>query len=181
MAIKLTNEQKKGIAAGVIGLVAFSYSYFSFFWLPLARKISSASANIETIESKIDKARRAAARKDHLEIELALLNRQALEAERRLPKDKSVPSILVTLSDLAARSRVQFLSFSPGATTSKQFFSELSYSVTIRGRFHDIGKFFAEISLEERIFNIQNVSYGEAKDGGHMQVQFTLISYQYKG
>ncbi len=181
--IKLTKQQQQMLVAGVLGAGAFGYIYIAFFWLPISEKKELVNKKIEETEAKIDKARSKAGRLHQLEAELVRLNEQASEAERRLPKKKSVPEILVTVSGLAQRYNVQLVSFTPGKEAPKQFFSELSYPITIRGNYHSIGKFLAAVALEERIFNVENVVYSEptSLDTGEMQVTFNLISYQYKG
>ncbi|PIR15982.1 MAG: hypothetical protein COV48_11385, partial [Elusimicrobia bacterium CG11_big_fil_rev_8_21_14_0_20_64_6] len=68
-----------------------------------------------------------------------------------------------------------------GPQKSQQYFIELAYPVSIRGSYHNIGRFLAAISLEERIFNITGISYPAADALGEMTVTFTLLSYQYKG
>lgn len=180
--IKLTKEQQQYIVAGVLMTAALGYAYIAFFWLPISQKKAETRKKIEEVEAKIEKARRQAARLPRLEAELVDLNQRAEEAERRLPKKKSVPEILVTLSALSAKYRVTLMSFQPGSSSTKQFFNELGYPVRIRGSYHNVGKFLAAVAVEERIFNVQNVKYGEASgDLGEMVVEFTLISYQYKG
>ena len=180
--IKLTKQQQQYLAAGVVTAVALGYCYFTFFWSPISQSIDQTSSKMAEAEGKIEKATREAARLPHLEEELATLSQQEAEAERRLPVKKSVTDILVTVSDMAEQHGVVLLTFSPGSQKSQQFFTELSYPVSVRGTFHEVGKFLAALALEERIFNIQNVVYGEANaETGEMQVTFTLISYQYKG
>ena len=179
--IKLTKQQQQTLAVGAVLLAAGGYAYFAFFWLPISKKIKDTQETITTVEAKILKATQQAARKDRLNAELLLLSDQAAEAEKRLPKKKSVPEILVTVSELAAKQHVELMSFSPGATANKQFFSELNYPMSVKGTFHNIGKFFAAISLEQRIFNVQNVNYPAPDTTGEMTVTFTLVSYQYKG
>src|SRR5262249_3979991 len=132
------------------------YVYVAFFWLPIAHKKAEVRAAIEAAEAKIDKARRQAARLPRLEAELVDLNQKAAEAELRLPKKKSVPDILVTISALAERHHVTLTAFNPGGTAAKQFFNELSYPMIVKGSYHNIGRFLAAVALEERIFNVQN-------------------------
>lgn len=179
--IKLTKQQQQMVAAGVVGLGAFGYIYMAFFWLPISKKKEETVKKIEETEAKIDKARSKAGRLHQLEAELVRLNEQAIEAEKRLPKKKSVPDILVTVTNHAERYQVQLVTFTPGKENSKQFFSELTYPIAVRGTYHNIGKFLAALALEERIFNVENVVYSEPLADGNMQVTFTLISYQYKG
>lgn len=181
--IKLSKQQQQAIVAGVLILGGFGYSYFTFFWNPVSQKIAEAKKEIEEVDAKIEKATRQAARLPRLEKDLVDLNQQAVEAERRLPKKKSTPDILVTVTELAAKSHVILTNFTPGGTSgAKGTFNELNYPITVKGTFHNIGRFLASLSLEERIFNVQNVNYGAASDAtGEMTVTFTLISYQYKG
>lgn len=179
MAIKLSKEQQKYMAVGVVATGVFLFLYWKVFWSPIAAKIEDTRAKIEELDGKIARAKAQAARLPQLEKELAVLAEQAIEAEKRLPKTKSTPDILVTVSQLALKNRVVIASFSPGAQSQKQYFTELNYPVAARGSFHAIGKFLAALALEERIFNVMNVQF--TGGAGDLTVSFTLVSYQYKG
>lgn len=179
MAMQLTNQQKQYAAVGAVLIAVLGGVYVKFFWLPISQAKSEAKEKIEQVNAKIAKAKQQAARLKRLQDEIASLNQQAVEAEKRLPKTKSVPEILVTLTTLAQKSRVRVVSFTPGATRPQQYFIELTYPVSIKGRYHDIGRFLAAVALEERIFNVKDVNYPGG--GDEMTVTFTLISYQYKG
>jgi Tfp pilus assembly protein PilO len=181
--IKLTKQQQQAIIAGVLGLGGFGYAYITFFWMPVSKKIEEAYKKSEEVQAKIERATKQAARLPRLEAELVQLNQMAVEAERRLPKKKSVPEILVAMTDLAQKANVHILTFTPGpAKQGGASFMELNYPMQVKGSFHSIGKFLAAISLQERIYNVQNVVYGGASDAdGVMTVTFTLVSYQYKG
>jgi type IV pilus assembly protein PilO len=180
---KLTKQQQQSIAIGVLIVGVGGYLYYAFFWSSFSKKIAEVDQQISEIESKIEKASREAARKGRLDEELKRLQETAAEAERRLPKKKSVADILVTVSTLAKENGVELLSFKPGSQSGKsQFFTELNYPLSVKGSFHEIGRFLSALALEERIFNVQNVQYGSESDvDGKMTIQFTLISYQYKG
>ncbi len=180
-SIKLTKQQQQMIVAAVLGLGGFGYIYVAFFWMPISASIEENSKKIDEIEGKINNAKQVAARLPRLEMELKALNDKEAEAERRLPKDKDVPNILVTIGELAQDYNVTLQSFTPGAVANKPFFVELTYPIIVQGNFHNIGKFLAALSLEERLFNVQNVNYGVEDANGGMTVNLTLISYQYKG
>lgn len=179
--IKLTKEQKQYLAAGVFFLGGFGYVYMSFFWLPFSQKIKEFEEKIAATDKEIEMAKAQAARLPRIEAELVLLNQQAVEAERRLPRVKSVPDILVTLTTLAKKYSVDIIAFSPGGQQSREFFFELNYPVTVRGSYHNLGRFLAALALEERIFNVQTVNFGGVSDKGTLSIAFTLLSYQYKG
>lgn len=181
MASVMTKQQQQYLAAGVFLFSAFSVIYVKFFWLPVSQGKAALRDKIAQIETQISKAEAQASRLKRLQDELASLNEQAVEAEKRLPKAKSVPEILVALSRLAQKERVALQNFSPGPQRSQQYFNELSYPMTVKGSFHNIGRFFAAVALEERIFNVRDVIYPSAGGDGEMTVTFTLLTYQYKG
>jgi type IV pilus assembly protein PilO len=181
MAIQLSKQQQQYLGAGAVLFLVAAGVYVKFFWLPIAEKKAELAEQIAQIETKISKAEAQASRLTRLQSELATLNQQAVEAETRLPKDKDVPDILVTLSKLSAKNRVVIQGFSPGPQKSQQYFTELSYPMSVRGNYHSIGRFFASIALETRIFNVKDVVYPSADGGGDMTVTFTLLTYQYKG
>lgn len=181
MAIQLSKQQQQYLGAGAIVVALGGFFYVRFFWLPISQKMTDLSVQIEEIDRKIAKATAQASRLQRLQADLAKLNQDAIEAERRLPKTKSVPDMLVTLSTLAQQNRVDVMSFSPGAQKSEQYFTELSYPMAVKGSYHNIGRFLAAIALEERIFNVKDVVYPTAGSDGAMTVTFTLLTYQYKG
>ena len=180
MAIQMSKQQQYA-AAGVFVTLALGFVYVKFFWLPVAAAKAEAREKIAQIEIKISKAKQQAARLKRLQDEIASLNERAIEAEKRLPKSKSVPDILLTISALAQKRRVHHQTFSPGPQKSQQYFVDLANPVSIRGNYHSIGRFLAAVALEERIFNIKDINYPGAGGDGEMTVTFILLSYQYKG
>lgn len=181
MATNLTKQQQQTLGGGAVLFLVAAGLYVKFFWLPISDKQKELSDQIAQIETKIQKAEAQASRLKRLQDDLAALSAQAGEAEKRLPKDKDVPDILLTLSHLAERNRVSIIGFAPGPQKSQQYFIELSYPMSIRGSYHNIGRFFASVALETRIFNVKDVIYPAAGGDGEMTVTFTLLTYQYKG
>lgn len=181
MAIQLSKQEQQYVGAAIFAVVLVAAAYVKFFWLPISAAKAEARVKIAESEAKIDKAKKQAARLERLQQELNVLNEQAVQAELRLPRSKSVPDMLVTLSAVAQKQRVAILSFSPGPVKTQQFFMELNYPVSIRGTYHNIGRFLAALALEQRIFNVQSVNYPSPDSTGEMVITFTLLSYQYKG
>ena len=181
MALQPLKKQQQYLAAGAALFVVLGVVYVKFFWLPIARAKAEATEKIEAIETKIVKAKQQAARLERLQAEIASLNERAAEAEKRLPKTKSVPDILLAISALARKHRVVIQSFAPGPQKSQTYFIELAYPLSIKGSYHNLGRFLAAVALEERIFNVKDVSYPAADAAGDMTVTLTLLSYQYKG
>jgi type IV pilus assembly protein PilO len=181
MAIQLSKEQQQYVGAGAIAFALVGFVYIKFFWLPISQKKADLADQIEQIDRKISKAQAQASRLHRLQDELSTLNRQAGEAEKRLPKEKSVPDILVSMAGLAQRYHVSIMSFSPGPQKAQTYFIELSYPMTITGTYNDVGRFLAAVALEERIYNVRGISFPRPAANGQMTVNFTLLTYQYKG
>src|SRR5690348_13487413 len=147
MAIQLTQQQQQYIGGGLVLAIVGGILYWQFFWMPIADKKEKLEVQIKEVEEKISKAKAQASRLKRLQDELATLNQQAIEAEKRLPKTKSVPDILNTLNALAQKYDVSIQAFSPGAQKSQQYFIELNYPMTIRGGYHNVGRFLAAVAL----------------------------------
>jgi type IV pilus assembly protein PilO len=181
MAIKLSKQQQQYLGVGAVLFVVGAGVYVKFFWLPISQKSAELTEQISQIETKIAKAKAQASRLTRLQSELATLNQQAVEAETRLPKEKDVPEILTALSKLAGKNRVAIIGFAPGPQKAQQYFTELAYPMSVKGSYHNIGRFFAAVALETRIFNVKDVVYPSTDGSGEMTVTFTLLTYQYKG
>lgn len=178
--LKLTPKQMQIVAGGLVGLGVGGFLYFKFFWLPVAGRIQTARASVEEVEGKINKAKAQAARLPQIEREIVILQQQATDAERRLPKNKDVPAIIDTIASLARKHKLSLTSFAPGSQAAKNYFIEVPYAIVGKATFHDLGRFFSALALEERIFNVRGVTFLGGSDGS-VQVSFQLISYQYKG
>jgi len=181
MTIKLTKAQQRALAGGVFFVGTAIFLYVQFFWLPLTKEMDAVKTAAESVARDIESAQRQAARLPELDKQLAVLNERKRAAEQSLPRTKSVTDILVTLDALCGKHGVTLISFSPGPSKNQQYFVELKFPVAVRGSFHNIGKFFAALALEPRLYNVYNVNYPESDAAtNEMQVTFDLVSYQYK-
>lgn len=188
MAIKfelpqLTNAQKKNLAAGFAMLAVFFYMYLKFVWLPWSHRIAEDRQQTKDVKNKIETAKGEAKHLDILDKELKALDAQTVDAERRLPKTRDLPTVFDTLNRFAQKYRVQLNSFSPGAVTTKTYFIEIAYQISLTGRYHDVGRYLAALSTAERIYNIKDVTFagGGSDEKAKLTVNFTLLAYQYRG
>lgn len=183
LEIKLTKEQQQLIVASVLMTIAFGYSYVVYFWQPMSKKIEELNQKIERSDADIAEARHQAARLPQLRAQIETLQAQAEDAEKRLPKGKEVPELLETLTDLARSYGITVTSFSPGKPSGQQYFIEIPYQVSIRGGYHDVGRFLTALALQERIFHSRSLTLNPSKGnpGETVTGQFTLVTFQYKG
>jgi Tfp pilus assembly protein PilO len=178
--IKLTKDQQQYIVLAILVLGGGGFSFIKYFWMPTSEKIVTTGKEIEKIVRRINKAKGQAGRLKRIQLEIEKLNEQAEDAERRLPKEQDLPSVIDTVSELSRKFNVSLVSFSPGGPSAQAHFIEVPYQMTTKASYHDLGRFLAALALEERIFNVRNINYGTPADG-KLSVSMTLISYQYKG
>src|SRR5208282_1309443 len=181
---QLTNQQKQILAIGAVIAVALSYSYYKYIWTPWSQKIALALQQTQAVQEKINAAKQEAKHLEVLEKELDSLSVRALDAEKRLPRTRDMPTVFDTVNRLAQKYKVQLTNFAPGTMGTRTYFIEIPYQISLQGRYHDVGRFLASIAVEERIYNVNNVTFspgGSVDDKNKLNVTFTLVAYQYKG
>jgi len=163
--------------AGFIVIIGF---YLYYFYIPYSKKISELKIKISKLESNITQAKMAKAKYIDLNKKLDELNNQKIELEKKIPKDKDMPEVIKTIKFIADKYGVSIRSINSGSAVkdSEGYFFRVVYNINVIGSYHNIGRFFAAISLNERIFNIENVAIS---GGDPSNVSFMLVSYQYGG
>lgn len=162
-------------AVVVCGGIVFAYMYY--FWVPISKKIEISENEIKKIEAEIAKAKEAKAKFGNLEQQKKALEEQKNNLEKKMPKDKMMQDLMKSIKKIADKYSVKIMSISPSSTVSDTYFLRVSYNFSVIGSYHNIGRFFAELSVFERILNIENVLISQGEDSN---VTFTLISYQAK-
>lgn len=180
--IRLTKEQLAQIAGGVLFGGLFIYGYLFYFWLPTARKIEDNTKKVASMESDINKAKMQKAKYKDLEAKLASLRDEKEAAQKKLPRERKLPDLLRTITALSKKHRVSVQSITPSGSAPVEYFTRVSYAISLKGNYHDVGRFLTALGLEERIMTSENLSMA-ATAGAETSVsaQFTLVAYQYNG
>lgn len=174
--IDIDRDKLTKIVAVSVLLVAVVFSYLYFFWLPVSKKISEIRDKVSKIEAEIKKARDITSKYPNLEKKLSELEAQKADVEKKLPRDKNMPDLMKTIKKIADKYSVSINSISPSTAVKEQYFFRITYSISVSGSYHDIGSFLSEISIQERILNVENVLI---TGGAVSNVNFILVSYQY--
>lgn len=179
--IQLTKEQQQALVLAVLFLGGGGWAFFKYFWLPVSDEIGKTRKEIQRIDGEIKTAKTASVKRKKIQEELDKLKLQAEAAEKRLPQELDMPKVIETITDLTARHNVNLLTIAPGPPSTQAYFVEVPFMLSIQATYHDLGRFFAAIALEERIYSVRAVTFGAPDTAGIMSVAFTLISYKYKG
>ena len=180
--IKLTKEQLGQIFAGVLFGGLFIYGYLFYFWLPTAKRIEENTKKVASIEADINKAKMQKAKYKDLESKLASLRDEKEAAQKKLPRERKLPDLLRTITALSRKYKVDVKSINPAGSAPVEYFTRVSYGISLTGNYHDVGRFLTALGLEERIMTSENLSLS-ATAGSETSVsaQFTLVAYQYNG
>lgn len=166
------------IVAGIVVLGGFIYAYLAYFWIPMTKKIKDMEGKISLTEVEIKKAKQIIEKVGDLKAKLDELDRQKTELEKKIPAERDISELFKIVKKLADKNSIEINSINPMATVSDVYYFKISYSMTIRGKYHNIGRFIGDIAKSERILNVENLSIG----GEDTPIaNFILVSYQYKG
>jgi type IV pilus assembly protein PilO len=147
-------------------LVLIGAAYYSLFHGKVTEQIEAAQATKGTLETQLKAA------KDLQQRFLAL--REELEARkvvdqqnlRILPPDAEIASMLQELNQIAEISGLAIDMVEPRAEKSDQFYFKIPVNIELRGRYHQLAKFFYNVSRLQRAINMENIVLSEPKSQG---------------
>ena len=94
---------------------------------------------------------------------LHALEQQLRAAHAVLPDEAEVPQFLAQLGTMAHDVGLQIERFEPKPEQTRDFYAELGFHVQVRGSFHQIVAFIAQIGNMERIVDVSNVNMAADK------------------
>lgn len=178
--IPLDQKIKIASAAAII-LLPILLSYFIFF-MPNSDTIKRLLNQKETLHSEIATAKKAAAHLDDHKAAMENTQKQFAKLSVLLPKQKEIPDLLRNISDLGKGAGLDFLSFTPGGETPKDFYSEIPVNISIKGPYHNLGFFLDQVSKLDRIVTVNNINISSPRrEGGDMILNSTcrLVTYRF--
>lgn len=138
-------------------LVMIGAAYYSLFHGPVTEEIDAANAQKAVLDDKLAKARDLQER--FLKLREELEQRKAAEQElvRVLPPRAEIASMLAELNRLAELSGLAIETVEPMAEQSEQFYFRIPVNVAVSGKYHQLAKFFYNVSRLQRAINMENI------------------------
>jgi type IV pilus assembly protein PilO len=131
---------------------------------------STHAESIETLTTEVEEARQAvekhqaiAMRLNDLQARLMTLDETLKVAITLLPESREIPELLTQISQLGMNSGLEFRLFKPEPEKQADFYAEVPVSLSILGRFHELGRFFDHLSKLSRIVNVADIKITLAK------------------
>jgi type IV pilus assembly protein PilO len=177
---KLPRNVRLGLAPALCALVFGAYAHF--FFMPARAERAAAREQQLQLQRRLAEVRAVAGNEAQVKEEIAALDRKLKEALRQLPNDKELPGLLTDVSSLGKNAGLDFKSFKPGSEVAKEFYAEVPIEIEFTGVYHDIARFFDDISRLPRIVNMGEMEVSiarEAEDRTLLKVRGQATTFRF--
>jgi type IV pilus assembly protein PilO len=170
---------KLGIGAGLLLLIGLAY--FVVFYGDLASAIKAAENKEKQLRDELSDARKVefAYQKD-----LAELNerkQRASELQKILPVTAESPSFLSSVAGVATATGIGLSAWTPQPEVPEEFYARVPMKLELKGRFHQVAKFFYGVGQLDRIINMENISVTDPKvDGEETLVKVEVLATAFR-
>jgi len=159
---KLTPIKKVAVTAGVILLAALLD--YQFFYSDAVARVASAHAHEADLQDEMASYRKRQGEFRGLRAELDRLQAEQRELLRALPKRAEIPSFLASVQEQGELVGLEVLSVEIGQETPQDLYLRIPVKMEVRGTYHQIARFFRNVSELQRIVNVENLSLAPEKD-----------------
>jgi len=171
-----------GLAAGIaVGGLLFGLGYWQLIQ-PMEDQIAGQKQKIQELQGKIQEGRAAKQKLPAFREEVRQLELELDKLLRILPARRNTPDLLRRIRSLAEQGDFTLKSFTPGALSDKDFYSEWPIDIQVEGTYHNLALFFDRISHFSRIINIEDLKINaNAGKGPHtINASFKAKTFVYK-
>ncbi|MFA5778994.1 MAG: type 4a pilus biogenesis protein PilO [Elusimicrobiota bacterium] len=152
---KLTNQEMGAIA---ILFAAGLWAYWKYLYNPIKGEIARLEQDLSQKQSQLETTRQAAQELEVLEAEFKVIELEAKEMERKLPKSKDLPKLIRDITKTLEKHKITVQNFTPSKESPKTYFSEIPISLQVTGNYHNLANFLADIGQYERVINTYDVT-----------------------
>ncbi len=149
---------------GLVLTLVVGALYFVVFFADIDGQISAAQGQRGALQGQLAKAEEA---KDAFQKDVEEKTRkQALEREQRkvLPDDAETPAFLSAVQQVATVSGVNLISYKPEDEVAEDYYVRVPMSLAMRGRFHQIARFFYGVGQLDRVINVEDIEIRIVQD-----------------
>jgi len=147
-------------------LVALGVVYYMVFHSPLTEQIEGAAARKAQLDQDLAAAKALQQKFVKLREEVEARKVVDLQNVRVLPRDPEIASMLAELNRIAELSGLTIQSVEPRAESAAQFYYSIPVNITLSGRYHQLAKFFYNVSRLQRAINMENIVLSDPQEHG---------------
>jgi len=138
-------------------LVLLSVAYYALVHGSIATDLQAAQAQKQQLQDQIREAERR--EKQYLELTQELANREVADRQNRriLPEDAEIAAFLQDLNRVAELSGLTIRLVEPRPEQRQELYSKIPVVLALKGRFHQLTKFFYNVSKLDRAISMENI------------------------
>ena len=172
-----------GKALGLLGVLGLlGAAYFMVVHGSIASDLESAKQQKQQLEDQIRDAERR--QKQYLELTQELADREDADQQNRriLPEDAEIATFLQDLNRVAELSGLTIRLVEPRPEQRQELYSKIPVVLALTGRFHQLAKFFYNVSKLDRAISMENIRMTQPKllPSGEVVVEVDVRATTYR-
>jgi type IV pilus assembly protein PilO len=147
-----------GKGLGVLAVLALlGVGYYSLVHSSVSSDLQAAKEQRTQLQEQIREAERR--EKQYLELTQELANRETADRQNRriLPEDAEIAAFLQDLNRVAELSGLTIRLVEPRPEQRQELYSKIPVVLALTGRFHQLTKFFYNVSKLDRAISMENI------------------------
>jgi type IV pilus assembly protein PilO len=178
----LTKIQRLLICLGTLGLIGAGFYFFLLG--PKLDTLAAAREDLKTQKNLLSTYKIKAGALEKMEVRMAQAQAQFNIAMTALPDKRELPSLLDEISKAGSDAGLEVQLFAPQSMVKKNFYTEIPFSMTVVGRYHQVAEFFYRVAGLNRVVNIaainvNRVSGKESAGRNKIQMKCTAVTYMF--
>jgi type IV pilus assembly protein PilO len=161
---RLPFPAKLGIIVAALALVFIAY--WVVFYGDVAQSIVSSQKMETTLKGQLAEAKKAQVAYQKDLAELHEREERTAEVEKVLPSQAQYPSFLSSVQSVANLSGVSLTAWEPESEVSEEYYARVPMKLQLKGKFHQVAKFFYSVAQLDRIINMENIAITEPEVEG---------------
>jgi type IV pilus assembly protein PilO len=158
---KLTRVHKILITVGILGALWGCFVWF--LYMPQKENIGGLQRDLTSAKQKLDRLRMVEKNLREFKKKFKETEIKFKEALQLLPDKEEIPTLLTSISNMGAKSGLEFLLFQPQKEVPRNFYAEIPLKLEVTGPYHNVAIFFDQVSRLSRIVNISDVNMTSIK------------------
>lgn len=142
---------------GLLFVVLFGALYYVGFYDEVATSLDGAKNQFAVLSEDLERAKQSRELYQKDLDEKARREQLALQQKKILPDDPETPAFLSGLQGVATIAGVNLTSWSPMEEAPQEFYAKIPMRLTLKGKFHQVVKFFHGVGQLDRIINLEDI------------------------
>jgi type IV pilus assembly protein PilO len=172
-----------GKALALVGVLALlGAGYYGVVHSSISSNLESAQQKHKQLQDQIRDAERR--EKQYLELTQELANREVADRQNRriLPENAEIAAFLQDLNRVAELSGLTIRLVEPRPEQRQELYSKIPVVLALSGRFHQMSKFFYNVSKLDRAISMENIRMTQPKllPSGEMVIDVDVRATTYR-